>query len=97
MTDFTEENGGTRLIPGSHHFDDKLQFTEADTEAAEMAKGSVLVYNGACTTAAARTNRRAFGIGMNITYCVGGCARRRTSTSPLPPTSRGRCRSTSSG
>jgi Phytanoyl-CoA dioxygenase (PhyH) len=42
MTDFTAENGATRVIPGSNKFEDKLQFTEADTEPAEMAKGSVL-------------------------------------------------------
>ena len=39
MTDFTEENGGTRLIPGSHRYDDKLRFTEADTEAGRDAQG----------------------------------------------------------
>ena len=47
MSDFTEENGGTRVIPGSHRFEDKLRFTEADTEAAEMKKGSALIYTGA--------------------------------------------------
>ncbi len=46
MTDFTEENGATRVIPGSNHFDDKLHFAEADTEPAEMTKGSVLFYTG---------------------------------------------------
>src|SRR5512147_1633047 len=36
MTDFTEENGATRVIPKSNHFDDKLEFGVADTEPAEM-------------------------------------------------------------
>ena len=26
MTDFTEQNGATRIIPGSNHFDDKVDF-----------------------------------------------------------------------
>ncbi len=71
MTDFTEENGGTRLIPGSHRFDDKLQFTEADTEAAEMRKGSVLFYTGALYHGGGPNRSDGIRHGVNITYCVG--------------------------
>lgn len=46
MTEFTERNGATRVIPGSNRFDDRLRFTEADTIPAEMNKGSVLFYSG---------------------------------------------------
>ena len=46
MTDFTAQNGATRVIPKSHLFDDGLKFEEKDTEPAEMAKGSVLFYTG---------------------------------------------------
>src|SRR5689334_1994417 len=46
LTDFTEENGATRVIPGSNHFEDRLRFKEADTIPAEMRRGSVLLYNG---------------------------------------------------
>src|SRR5262249_9396237 len=42
MTDFTTRNGATRVVAGSNHFDDRLELTEADTEPAEMEKGSVL-------------------------------------------------------
>ncbi len=71
MTDFTEENGGTRLIPGSHRYDDKLRFTEADTEAAEMHKGSVLMYTGALYHGGGPNRSDAPRHGVNITYCVG--------------------------
>ena len=71
MSDFTEENGGTRLIPGSHRYDDKLQFTEADTEAAEMTKGSVLVYTGALYHGGGPNRSQSIRHGVNITYCVG--------------------------
>ena len=40
-TDFTEQNGATRVIPGSHLFEDKLRFGQSDTEPAEMEQGSV--------------------------------------------------------
>jgi ectoine hydroxylase-related dioxygenase (phytanoyl-CoA dioxygenase family) len=71
MTDFTEENGGTRLIPGSHRYDDKLRFTESDTEAAEMRKGSVLLYTGALYHGGGPNRSDAPRNGVNITYCVG--------------------------
>jgi hypothetical protein len=71
MTDFTEENGGTRLIPGSHRAADKLQFTDADTEAAEMAKGSVLIYTGALYHGGGANHAGTPRNGVNITYSVG--------------------------
>jgi Phytanoyl-CoA dioxygenase (PhyH) len=71
MTDFTEENGGTRLIPGSHRYDDKLRFTEVDTEAAEMRKGSVLLYTGALYHGGGPNRSDGIRHGVNITYCVG--------------------------
>jgi hypothetical protein len=71
MTDFTDENGGTRLIPGSHRYDDKLRFTEADTEPAEMRKGSVLIYTGALYHGGGPNRSDAARNGVNITYCVG--------------------------
>jgi ectoine hydroxylase-related dioxygenase (phytanoyl-CoA dioxygenase family) len=71
MTDFTAENGGTRLIPGSHRYDDKLSFTEADTEPAEMRKGSVLLYTGALYHGGGPNRSETIRNGVNITYCVG--------------------------
>ena len=39
MTDFTEENGATRVIPGQQHWDDSCGRTASDTVAAEMPQG----------------------------------------------------------
>src|SRR5262245_64218456 len=47
MTDFTAENGATRVIPGSHRHADRLEYKESDTVPAEMERGSVLFYTGA--------------------------------------------------
>ena len=68
MTDFTEENGATRVIPGSNHFEDKLRFEEKDTIPAEMSKGSVLIYNGSVYHAGGANRSEATRIGINITY-----------------------------
>jgi ectoine hydroxylase-related dioxygenase (phytanoyl-CoA dioxygenase family) len=70
MTDFTEENGATRVIPGSNHFDDRLRFKESDTEPAEMAKGSVLFYTGSIYHGGGANRSNAIRTGINITYNV---------------------------
>ena len=70
MTDFTAENGATRVIPGSNHFDDKLRFTEADTEPAEMSKGSVLFYTGSIYHGGGANRAKEIRTGINITYNV---------------------------
>jgi ectoine hydroxylase-related dioxygenase (phytanoyl-CoA dioxygenase family) len=46
LDDFTEANGATRIIPGSHLWGDKQPDTTMPTVAAEMVAGSVLFYLG---------------------------------------------------
>jgi hypothetical protein len=70
MTDFTEENGATRVIPGSNHLEDKQRFTGADTIPAEMPKGSVLIYTGALYHGGGANRSDAVRCGVNITYNV---------------------------
>jgi ectoine hydroxylase-related dioxygenase (phytanoyl-CoA dioxygenase family) len=74
ITDFTEANGATRLMPGTHLSDTNPDFTKdysGETIAAEMAKGSVLVWHGSLWHGggANRTDERRYGIAMN--YCAG--------------------------
>jgi ectoine hydroxylase-related dioxygenase (phytanoyl-CoA dioxygenase family) len=70
MTDFTAQNGGTRLMPGSHRFEDRLQFKEGDTEPAEMEAGSVLLYTGKLYHGGGANRSDATRRGINITYAV---------------------------
>jgi len=68
LTDFTEQNGATRVIPGSHLYDDGLKFEEKDTEPAEMSAGSVLFYTGAIYHGGGANRSDATRFGLNITY-----------------------------
>jgi len=68
MTDFTEENGATRVIPGSNRFEDGRSFTEADTVPAEMKKGSVLLYTGSLYHGGGANRSGDTRYGVNITY-----------------------------
>jgi ectoine hydroxylase-related dioxygenase (phytanoyl-CoA dioxygenase family) len=71
ITDFTEENGATRLVPGSHAKDNPKYGGDYPTVPAEMRKGSVLVWDGALWHSGGpnRSGERRYGIAMN--YCAG--------------------------
>ena len=72
LTDFTEENGATRIIPGTHLLDHSPEYgTHYDSIPAEMEKGSVLVWHGSLWHGGGenRTGERRYGIAMN--YCAG--------------------------
>lgn len=46
VTDFTERNGGTNVIPGSHKWDDDRIPNSAETVATEMKAGSAAIFIG---------------------------------------------------
>ncbi len=69
LTDFTDENGATRVVPGSQCDTEPKQYTVEDTVPAEMRAGSVVVYSGSVYHGggANRTTDQT-RIGLNITY-----------------------------
>ncbi|MGZ5923855.1 MAG: phytanoyl-CoA dioxygenase family protein [Rhizomicrobium sp.] len=85
MTDFTEENGATRVIPGSNHYEDKLKFEEKDTVPAEMTKGSVLLYTGSVYHGGGANRSDTTRIGINITYNLSWLRQEENQYLSVPP------------
>ncbi len=84
-TDFTEANGATRVVPGSHLAEDKLRFELADTEPAEMERGSVLLYVGSLYHGGGPNQAGEDRVGVNITYSVGWLRQEENQFLTVPP------------
>lgn len=72
LTDFTESNGATRVVPGSHGSSARHDYTPADTRPAVMPRGSVVMYLGSTVHGGgANTTADEVRIGINIDYVLG--------------------------
>ena len=71
LTDFTDANGATRIVPGSHRADHSPDYlSEIDTIAAEMPKGSVMVYDGSLWHGGGANRSRSRRVGIAMNYCA---------------------------
>ena len=72
LTDFTEENGATRIIPGTHKWDHSPEYgTHYDSIPAEMRKGSVLIWHGSLWHGGGANKSAARRVGVAMNYCAG--------------------------
>ncbi len=85
LTDFTDANGATRLVPGSHKKPSPDYGGQYDTVPGAMKKGSVLIWDGALWHGggANTTDKRRTGIAMN--YCAGFIRQQENQQLGLPP------------
>ncbi|MFT5579251.1 MAG: ectoine hydroxylase-related dioxygenase (phytanoyl-CoA dioxygenase family) [Paraglaciecola psychrophila] len=70
LTDFTEENGATQVVPGSHNWDYDRQAMPDEITQAVMSRGSVLVYSGSVIHGGGENRSGEDRIGINLTYAL---------------------------
>ena len=85
ITDFTEENGATNVIPGSNTWDPERHPSRDEVEYAEMKAGSVLVYSGSVVHSGGANQSTADRIGLNITYALGWLRQEENQYLSCPP------------
>lgn len=71
MTDYTAENGATRIVPGSHKAGSGQKYLPEAGIPAVMKKGSVLLYTGKIYHGAGENKSDNIRQAINITYAVG--------------------------
>jgi ectoine hydroxylase-related dioxygenase (phytanoyl-CoA dioxygenase family) len=72
LTDFTETNGATRVVPGSHLADRSPDYGKpCESIPAGMPRGSVLVWHGSLWHGGGANRSEARRVGIAMNYCAG--------------------------
>ncbi len=72
LGDFTEENGATLVVPGSHRWEDVQRHPQLDEIAqAHMPAGSGLLYTGKVFHGAGENRSDGWRLGMHLSFVVG--------------------------
>jgi ectoine hydroxylase-related dioxygenase (phytanoyl-CoA dioxygenase family) len=86
LTDFSEENGATHVIPGSQDWPlDRNPKSPGESVQATMRRGSVLCYGGTVIHGGGANRSDAARIGINITYCLGWLRQEENQFLSCPP------------
>ena len=85
ITDFTNENGATQVVPGSTKWPDDQVIEPEQITQAEMKAGSVLIYSGSVFHGGAANSSDGDRIGINITYALGWLRQEENQYLTCPP------------
>jgi ectoine hydroxylase-related dioxygenase (phytanoyl-CoA dioxygenase family) len=85
LTDFTEANGATRLVPGTHTGPSPDYGTHYDSIPAEMGRGSVLVWNGSLWHGGGANTTAERRVGIACNYCAGYIRQQENQQLGVPP------------
>jgi ectoine hydroxylase-related dioxygenase (phytanoyl-CoA dioxygenase family) len=85
MTDFTEANGATQVVPGSPAWPTDRRAAPEEIAYAEMERGSVLVYSGSVIHGGGENRTETDRVGVNLTYCLGWLRQEENQYLSCPP------------
>lgn len=84
-SDFTEENGATLIVPGSHLWEHERVPDPCELEHAEMSRGSVLLYTSSVWHGSAANQSNSARTGMALHYNLGWLRQEENQVLSAPP------------
>ena len=85
LSDFTEANGATQVVPGSPHWPEARLPQAHEVGYAEMKRGSVLVYTGSVIHSGGANVSNGDRVGVNLTYALGWLRQEENQYLSCPP------------
>ena len=85
LTEFTSDNGATRVVPGSQSWDWQDRAEPEQICQAVMPRGSVLLYTGSVIHGGGENTSSEPRMGLNITYCLGWLRQEENQYLSCPP------------
>ena len=85
ITDFTAENGATRIVPGSQNWSWDKEAKPDQIVQAEMSRGSVLLYTGTVLHGGGQNKSKNPRVGLNLTYCLAWLRQQENQYLSCPP------------
>ena len=70
LSDFTNDNGATRIVPGSAEWPDERKPQPDEIVQAEMPRGSVLFFTGSILHGGGGNRSNGVRMGLNVDYCL---------------------------
>src|SRR5262249_50094022 len=85
MTEYTEEMGATRVVPGSHKAASDARFEQGDSVPVEMARGSVLIFSGKLFHGGGENRSDRIRRGLDLGFTVGWVRQEENQYLSCPP------------
>lgn len=84
LDDFTEENGATHVVPGSHKWVEERPSADSPVVRAAMPRGSVMFFLGSVFHGGGANNSDRPRLGVILEYCVGWLRQQETHILGVP-------------
>ncbi len=95
--DFTDDNGATEVVPGSHHWESGREPREDEIRKVTMKAGSVVVFLGTLLHRGGANRSQSVRLGITPQYCAPGLRQIENMVLAVPPDIAGRYSDTVQG